>query len=84
MAEEKKEKGAKDYSLFSQILAAIWVAGWNTWQFAKDIIAGNHIEVTDIVYSGLAIAACFSPVYLSILFDKIKEIRFGSKDTANE
>lgn len=77
----KEEKaGAKEYSLFGQIFAAIWVGGWNSVQFVKDIISGNHIEVTDIIYSGIAIAACFSPVYVSILFDKIKAIRFGDKE----
>lgn len=76
---DTKKKGAKDYSLFGQIFAAVWVGGWNAFQFAKDIMRGTHIEVTDIVYSGVAIAACFSPVYVSIIFDKIKEIRFGGK-----
>ncbi len=79
---EKKRKGAKDYSLFGQIFAAIWVGGWNAFQFTRDILSGRHIEVTDIIYSGVAIAACFSPVYVSILFDKIKAIRFGDKGVA--
>lgn len=80
--DEKNEdkKGAKDYSLFGQIFAAVWVGGWNAFQFTKDILTGTHIEVTDIIYSGVAIAACFSPVYVSIIFDKIKAIRFGDKE----
>lgn len=80
--DEKNEdkKGAKEYSLVGQIFAAIWMSGWNTFQFTKDILKGTHIEVTDIIYSGVAIAACFSPVYVSILFDKIKAIRFGDKE----
>lgn len=76
---EKKSAGAKDFSLAGQIVAAVWVGGWNAFQFSKDILAARHIEVTDIIYSGIAIAACFSPVYVSILFDKIKAIRFGDK-----
>ena len=77
---EKKEKGAKEYSFWGQVFAAFWIGGWNAAQFIKAIISGNHIESTDIITSGIAIAACFSPVYVSILFDKIKEIRFGNKD----
>ena len=69
------KKGAKEYSFFGQIFAAR-----NAFQFTKDILNGTHIEVTDIIYSGIAIAACFSPVYVSILFDKIKAIRFGDKE----
>lgn len=77
-AEETTEKkGAKSYSLIGQIFASFWIGGWNAFQFIKDISIGNHIEVSDIVYSGIAIVACYSPVYFSILFDKIREIRFG-------
>ena len=77
--EKKEQKGAKEYSLFGQIVASVWVAGWSAFKFAKGIISGQTVEITDIIYSGIAIAACFSPVYVSILFDKIKEIRFGGK-----
>ena len=78
---EKAEKkaGAKEYSLLGQIFAAVWICGWTAWKFAKAISSGAAVEVGDIIYSGIAIAACFSPVYVSILFDKIKAIRFGDK-----
>jgi len=72
-----KKAGAKDYSLLGQIFAAIWIMVWSALKFAKGIKSGQAIEVTDIIYSGISIAACFSPVYVSILFDKIREIRFG-------
>lgn len=72
-----KKAGAKDYSLAGQIFAAIWIVLWSALKFAKGIMSGQVIEVTDIIYSGIAIAACFSPVYVSILFDKVREIRFG-------
>ena len=74
----KKEISAKTTSLVGQIFAAIWIAGWNAFQFIKDIVGGTHVEVTDIIYSGIAVAACFSPVYVSIVMDKIKDIRFGN------
>ena len=82
MAEEtKEEKGvkAKSASLWGQIIASIWIGGWNTAQFIKDIINGNHIDGKDIILSGLAIAACFTPVYFNLIMDKIKEIRLGGE-----
>ncbi len=76
----KQKKGkAKITSLIAQALAALWIGIWNGLQFAKMIKSGMHIEVTDIILSGLSIAACFSPVYFSMIMDKIKNIRFGDK-----
>ena len=76
--ESKKEarRGlqAKPISLKSQIIAAIWIAGWSAFKFASDRYS---IGINDVIFSGLGIAACFSPVYLSIVMDKIKEIKFG-------
>ena len=76
--ENKKEarRGlqAKPISLKSQIIASIWIAGWTAYKFVR---FGSSIEINDVIFSGLGIAACFSPVYLSIIMDKIKEIRFG-------
>ena len=76
--ENKKEarRGlqAKPISLKSQIIAAIWIAGWSAFKFASDRYS---IGINEVIFSGLGIAACFSPVYLSIVMDKIKEIKFG-------
>jgi hypothetical protein len=33
--------------------------------------------MSDIIYSGVAIAAIFMPVYFSIFLDKIKDIKFS-------
>ena len=79
MAEEKTEEKtikAKTASLWGQIVAALWVAGWSTFDFIKNF---ESIQITDIIFSGLAIAACFSPVYFNLLLDKIKEIKWGDK-----
>lgn len=74
-AEEKKGIKAKDASLWGQIIAAVWVAGWHTAQFARDIAAGSHINSSDIIFSGLAIAACFTPVYFNLIMEKVKDIK---------
>lgn len=77
----KNKKGkAKITSLIAQALAALWIGFWNSFQFAKMIKSNSHIEVTDIILSGLSIAACFCPVYFSMIMDKIKNIRFGDKN----
>lgn len=79
-ATKKKTGKAKITSLIAQALAALWIGLWNSLQFANMIKKGSHIEVTDIIFSGLSIAACFSPVYFSMIMDKIKNIRFGDKN----
>jgi len=65
---------AKGSSLVAQIIAAIWIGAWSAVKFVK---APEAIDITDVMLSGLAIAACFLPVYFSIIMDKIKDIRFG-------
>lgn len=75
--EEKKGIKAKGASLWGQIAAALWIGGWNTAQFIKDIAGGQHIDGKEIILSGLAIAGCFVPVYFNLIMDKIKEIKLG-------
>lgn len=73
---EEKKVHAKNASLWGQIIAAVWVAGWSAFNFIKN---ASNIQITDIIFSGLAIAACFSPVYFNLLLDKIKEIKWGKE-----
>ncbi|GHU13017.1 hypothetical protein FACS1894161_2460 [Spirochaetia bacterium] len=71
--QEKKELGAKQYSLFAQIFSGLWIA-------VHTILKGmgiEKLEMTDIVYSGIAIAAIFMPIYFSIFLDKIKDIKLS-------
>lgn len=75
---EKKGIKAKGASLWGQIAAAVWIGGWSAAQFARDIVKGQHIGATEIILSGLAIAACFTPVYFNLIMDKIKEIKLGA------
>lgn len=75
---EKKGIKAKGVSLWGQIAAAVWIGGWSAAQFARDIFKGQHVNVIEIIFSGLAIAACFTPVYFNLIMDKIKEIKLGA------
>lgn len=63
---------AKSSSLIAQIVAALWIAGWS----AKMFITGGG-GINDIIFSGFAIAACFVPVYFSLILDKVRDIKFG-------
>lgn len=69
---KNKTYKAKTTSLIAQIIAALWVATWSAKNF---IVSGGRIN--DIIFSGFAIAACFSPVYFNMVLDKIKTIKFG-------
>lgn len=75
MAEEKKLK-AKTSSLIGQIIAAIWIAGYGSFYIFKNI---ERIEVWSIIFLGLAIAACFTPVYFSLFLDKFLNRVPGNK-----
>jgi hypothetical protein len=69
--QKEKKLGAKQYSLFAQIFSGLWIAVLTILKGLKII----SLELGDIIYSGIAVAAIFSPVYFSIFLDKIKEIR---------
>lgn len=69
---KNKTYKAKTTSLIAQIIAALWVALWSAKNF---IVSGG--EINDIIFSGFAIAACFSPVYFNMILDKVKTIKFG-------
>ncbi len=75
---EKKTVKAKSASLWGQIAAAVWIGGWNAAQFTNCLIKGIAINPTHIILSGLAIAACFTPVYFNLIMDKIREIKLGA------
>lgn len=74
---EKKGIKAKGASLWGQIAAAVWIGGWNAAQFIRAISTNTPISGQTIILSGLAIAACFTPVYFNLIMDKIKEIKLG-------
>ena len=63
---------AKKSSLWGQVVAGLWIGGWSAFKF---ISGSSAITVGDIVLSGVSIAAVFTPVYLSILMDKVKGIK---------
>jgi len=77
--EKKDGPSAKDVSLKSMIIAAAWIGVLTLakafWGLVTEKAFG--LSVSEIVLSGLMIAAVFSPVYLSIVLEKIRDIKIG-------
>ena len=69
----KKDISAKGASLWAQIFAGLWIVGWSAFAF----LSGKNIAVTDIILTAISIAGMFTPVYFSIIMDKIKDIKLG-------
>ena len=88
-SEEKKEDNKaspKQVSFFAMILSGIWIgvlslvkAFWGVLGIIiaplKEITFG--LTMGDIVFSGVILAAVFTPIYFSIILDKVKEIKLG-------
>jgi len=72
---DKKTASAKEASKWSMIVAAIWIAGFTIIK-AVGLVT---ITVEEIILSGFAIAACFTPVYFSIIMDKFKDMKLGKE-----
>jgi hypothetical protein len=67
--------GGKEISKTAQIFAALWIV---TLTVLKGL-GLVRLEIEEIIYSGVSIAAIFMPVYFSIWLEKIRDIRFGGK-----
>jgi len=59
---------AKKSSLLAQTVSCIWISAWSAFKFLTET---SSITIADIVMSGVSVSACFSPIYISIIFDKI-------------
>jgi hypothetical protein len=89
--EIKGTRSAKEISKWSMVVAALWIgilsiikAVWSL--FVHPIVLETGLiqaapefglTMNDIIVSGLALAAVFTPIYFSIFLEKIKEIRTG-------
>ena len=65
---EPKELKAKGVSLWGEIFGAVWIAGFGAFYIIKNIATMNPVH---IIWFGIAIVACFSPVYLNLLMEKV-------------
>ena len=73
--ETKKQLGAKTLSKISMIFSSIWI-------MAGTVLIGlgllKNLSVFDVIYSAVGVVAMWSPTYLSVWLDKIKDIRSGN------
>ena len=76
----KENKSAKEISKWSMVVSAAWIGGLCLIRGFSTILfkAEFGLSVKEIIYSGISLAAVFSPVYFSIILDKIKDIKIGS------
>ncbi|MDR0584623.1 MAG: hypothetical protein LBG57_09800 [Treponema sp.] len=75
----KNGPAAKDVSLKSMIISAVWIGGMSLAKAFWGLVTEKAFGLTmdEIVLSGIIMATVFSPVYLSIILDKIKDIKIG-------
>lgn len=69
----KNKTGAKFLSKCSMVFAGLWIA-------ILTILKGlGKIELaeSEIIGSGVAIVAVWTPTYFSILMDKVKDMKIG-------
>ena len=63
-------------SKVAMIFASLWIAVLTIMK-AFGIF---DIEISDVIYSGIAIVSVWCPTYLSIWLDKIKDIKIGGSN----
>jgi len=88
----KPTASAKEISKWSMVVAALWIgilslvkAFWPL--IAKPVMLATGevrastfgLDMGDIIFSGLALAAVFTPIYFSIVLDKIRDMKLGGK-----
>jgi len=71
----------KKVSKWSMVIAGFWIAILSLVKAFWFLFAlpGQEFGLTmnEIVLSGIMLAAIFTPIYLSVILDKIKEIKIG-------
>jgi hypothetical protein len=86
MSDENKvqdnKPGAKDISLASMIISAAWIGILSLFKMIWNLLFDKAFGLTmgEIISSGVMIAVAFSPVYFSIILDKVKEIKLIGGD----
>lgn len=75
--EAKKKLGAKECSKVTMAFACAWIA---TLTILRGLGWLGGLTQNDIIYSGITIAAIWSPTYLSVWLDKIRDIRLGGAE----
>jgi len=74
-----KTASAKEISKWSMVVAALWIGVLSLVKAAWPAVSSGEfgLAMGDIILSGLALAAVFSPIYFSIFLEKIRDIKAG-------
>jgi len=83
MADETQDKesiaskltGAKILSKLAMVVGGLWIG---VLTILKGLGYINNLSVIEIIQTGVAIVGLWAPTYLSIILDKVKELRFGN------
>lgn len=59
------------------IISAVWIIGWCTVKALWGLFSSSTFGLTvyEIIISGAAITTVFTPVYVSIMRDKMREFK---------
>lgn len=71
---KKSNTGAKNLSKWTMLFASLWIAVLTVLKGIKFI----DLSINEIVVSGGFMCVVWSPTYLSIFLDKIKEIKLSA------
>ncbi len=78
---EKRSVKAKEVSKWSMIIASVWIGALSLvkafWSLFVVEGAEFGLEMTEILASGIVLAAIFTPVYISIILEKVRDIKIG-------
>lgn len=81
MSEINNGAKAKEVSKVSMIVAGIWIGALSILKGFSPLLGFEFgLEIKEIVFSGVAIAAVFTPVYFSIFMDKIKDVKLSGEE----
>ncbi len=71
---------AKEVSKVSMIVAGVWIGALSMLKGFSPLLGFEFgLSIKEIVFSGVAIAAVFTPVYFSIFMDKIKDVKLSGE-----
>ena len=76
----KMTVSAREISKWSMVVAALWIGILSIVKAVWPLFSGGAqfgLEMNEIILSGLALAAVFTPVYFSIFLEKIRDIKTG-------
>jgi hypothetical protein len=79
----KSSSSAKEISKWSMVISGCWIGILSlikAFWFVFSSTGEFGLTMDEIILSGITLAAIFTPVYLSIILDKIKDMKIGGNE----